>query len=118
MSSRTEESVSDANPVLPSPDWPAPEWRMGPYWDSADEPRPATDLLSRKPTDCEPTSGTCACGARILHGWADDPDGFGSRWTRFDAEPTGGRWFMGAGGSLTFDVRHGTYRLHECGRAS
>jgi hypothetical protein len=91
---------------------------MGPYWD-ADEPRPVTDLLSRKPTDCEPREDVCSCGARILHGWADDPDGFGARLTRFDREPAaGGRWFMGSDGSLTFEPQHGTYRLHECGRAS
>jgi hypothetical protein len=110
---------TDANPILPGPDELLPEWRMGPYFDSADEPRPTSDLLSRPPKDTEPRGCVCPCGARVLQCWASDPEGpSGSRLTYFDLKPveTGGRWFMSADGSLSWDPTHGTYRLHDCSR--
>lgn len=109
---------SDANPILPGPERLVRSWRMGPYCDSADEPRPTTDLLSRRPKDTEPRECVCPCGALVLQCWADDPSGpIGSRMTHVDPEPCeGGRWFMGADGSLTWDPKHGTYRLHDCTR--
>jgi hypothetical protein len=37
--------------------------------------------------------------------------------TDFDPEPSeAGRWFMGGDGSLTWDPKYGTYRLHDCTR--
>lgn len=109
---------TDANPILPGPDDLPPEWRMGPYFDSADGPRPTTDLLSRQPKDTEPRGCVCPCGASVLNCWASDPEGpAGSRLTYFDPEPSeGGRWFMTAAGFLSWDPKHGTYRLHDCTR--
>lgn len=112
-------TASDAEPITfgSDPDWPTVSWRRPPYFDSADEPRPWTDLLSRRPIDVEPQPGTCGfCGAPTLRAWAEDPE-FGSRLTHFDPEPVeDGRWFMTADGSLTFDPKYGTHRLHDCTR--
>jgi hypothetical protein len=87
-------------------------------FEDPDEASPvSSDLLSRKPTDVEPQPATCrSCGAPTLRAWAEDPE-FGSRLTDFDPEPVeAGRWFMTADGSLTWDPKHGTHRLHDCMR--
>lgn len=78
-----------------------------------------SDLLSREPIDVEPRPAFCdPCGAPTLRAWAFDPNGpAGSRMTDFDPEPSeDGRWSMTADGSLTWDPKHGTHRLHDCTR--
>lgn len=86
---------------------------------TAPSPRYHSDLLQRKPLDVEPQPATCeSCGAPTLRAWASDPNGpGGSRMADFDPEPSdAGRWFMTTDGSLTWDPKHGTHRLHDCTR--
>jgi hypothetical protein len=86
---------------------------------TAPSPRYRSDLLQRTPLDVEPQPSTCeSCGAPTLRAWASDPTGpVGSRTKDFEPEPSEfGRWFMGGDGSLTWDPKYGTYRLHDCTR--
>jgi hypothetical protein len=122
FSTGTEAPVSDL-PSIP-PDRTYAHFPRS-FWDTYDstddrfgsDMHVGGDLLSRQPRDCTPEKRECSCGAHVLHCFALDPEGpVGSRWTLFDAEPTeGGRWFQNLDGSMTFEPRYGSYRLHWCG---
>lgn len=126
----TEPVEAHTIPRGSDPEWPVPDYslrNLSPaFWRTFDSeaggygsgpPSAISDLLSRKPHDVTPSERVCSCGAPVLRCWADD-EGFGSRWTHFDPEPSeNGRWFQQPDGSLTYDSRHGTHRLHDCSRA-